>query len=85
MPISYTLFNLLTVPRENEAANFGRHINLQLTYSFQQNSNSHNPLHIGNNNNNNNNNNSSKFTTHGNCFSFLFILTLKIVKTSVDI
>ncbi|XP_063697930.1 LIM/homeobox protein Awh [Culicoides brevitarsis] len=50
------------VPRENEAANFGRHINLQLTYSFQQNSNSHNPLHIGNNNNNNNN--SSKFTPH---------------------
>ncbi|GAB0094618.1 Awh [Sergentomyia squamirostris] len=39
--------------RENDGSTFGRHINLQLTYSFQNNNNnSHNSLHMNNNNNN---------------------------------
>lgn len=60
------------VPRDADGNSYGRHINLQLTYSFQN--NSHNSLQLSNNNNNNNINNnnnnngtkSSLFTNHGN-------------------
>jgi hypothetical protein len=42
-----------TVPRENDQ--FGRHINLQLTYSFQQNTAPHSLQSLGGNNSLNNN------------------------------
>lgn len=58
------IFFIFTVPRENEPNNFGRHINLQLTYSFQQNG-PHGPIHLGNNNNNNNTSKTSLFAPHG--------------------
>lgn len=41
-----------TVPRDSDGNSYSRHINLQLTYSFQN--NSHHSLHMNNNNNNNN-------------------------------
>ncbi|XP_031631423.1 LIM/homeobox protein Awh-like [Contarinia nasturtii] len=51
-----------SVPRDSDGNSYSRHINLQLTYSFQN--TTHNSLHINNNNNhisnNNNNNNNSK-------------------------
>lgn len=52
-----------TVPRDSDGNSYSRHINLQLTYSFQN--ATHNSLHMNNNNNHipNNNNNTNK--THG--------------------
>lgn len=57
----------IVVQRENDGSTFGRHINLQLTYSFQNNNNnSHNSLHMNNNNNNVSSNcKPSIFTPHG--------------------
>lgn len=60
--IAFRFFN--AVPRDSDGNSYSRHINLQLTYSFQN--ASHNSLHMNNNNNhisNNNNNNTNK--THG--------------------
>lgn len=60
----FFIFLLLLVPRDSDGNSYSRHINLQLTYSFQN--TTHNSLHINNNNNhipNNNNNNNNK--THG--------------------
>jgi uncharacterized hydantoinase/oxoprolinase family protein len=64
-----------TVPRENDNSNYGRHINLQLTYSFQQ---SNGQTILGNNNNNNNNvnnnnnNNTSNINNNNSSKSSLF-------------
>lgn len=64
-----------TVSRDPDGNAYNRHINLQLTYSFQN--NTHNSLHLNNNNNNsitNNNNNSSKsslYAAHSNFGKFL--------------
>lgn len=58
------------VPRDSDGNSYSRHINLQLTYSFQNN-NSHHSLHMNNNNNNNtsttnNNNINNNNSTHNN-------------------
>lgn len=52
---------MFLVPRDADGNNYGRHINLQLTYSFQN--NTHNSLHL--NNNNNNNSKASLYNPHG--------------------
>ncbi|XP_055324176.1 LIM/homeobox protein Awh-like [Sitodiplosis mosellana] len=53
-----------SVPRDSDGNSYSRHINLQLTYSFQN--TTHNSLHINNNNNHipNNNNNNNNNKTH---------------------
>lgn len=48
---------VIAVPRDNDGNSYSRHINLQLTYSFQN--ATHNSLHINNNNNHIPNNNNS--------------------------
>lgn len=66
-------FFTISVPRDSDGNSYNRHINLQLTYSFQN--TTHNSIHINNNNNNhisNNNNNTSNVshnTTNGNNIS----------------
>lgn len=68
----------ILVPRENDGSQFGRHINLQLTYSFQQNTNhtlqqlssNNNSNNINNNNNNNNNSiNNNNITSKSGLFT----------------
>lgn len=65
------------MPRDADGNNYGRHINLQLTYSFQN--NTHNSLHL-NNNNNNNNSKASLYNPHGRYFEiFLKNLNQKFI------
>lgn len=84
LPIFWFLFSPLCpakVPRDTTDSNaYGRHINLQLTYSFQN--NTHNSLQLNNNNNNNNSTKSSLFTNHGNFFS-LFIPIITVLCPSI--
>lgn len=63
-----SLFWFFTVPRENDGSQFGRHINLQLTYSFQQNT-THNLQQMNNNNNSSTNNNNNTTLNNNNITS----------------
>lgn len=58
------------VPRDSDGNSYSRHINLQLTYAFQNSTHStihmnNNNNHVSNNNNNTNNSIKSALYTHG--------------------
>lgn len=67
------------VSRDPDGNAYNRHINLQLTYSFQN--NTHNSMHLNNNNNNSitNNNNSSKSSLYA-AHNFGMKINVKFIK-----
>lgn len=78
--IKFFLSSVFLVPRDADGNNYGRHINLQLTYSFQN--NTHNSLHL-NNNNNNNNSKASLYNPHGRYIQHIFIDKRKLFQKFV--